>query len=38
MAETRPLASRLIWFVLLWVASVGAVGLLALAIRFVLAN
>lgn len=38
MAETRSLASRLVWFVVLWAASVGAVGLLAVVIRFALAH
>jgi hypothetical protein len=32
----RPLASRLLWFALLWFLGVGAVGLLALLIRSVL--
>ena len=32
----RPLARRLLWFVALWLAGVGAVGLLALLIRWVL--
>lgn len=32
----RPLASRLLWFVALWLAGVGAVALLALLIRSVL--
>ena len=32
----RSLASRLIWFVALWIASVAAVGAVALAIRYVL--
>ena len=32
----RPLASRLLWFVLLWLLGVGAVALLALLIRSVL--
>jgi hypothetical protein len=32
----RPLASRLLWFVALWLAGVGAVGLLALLIRWAL--
>jgi len=31
-----PLASRLLWFVALWLAGVGAVGLLALLIRWAL--
>jgi hypothetical protein len=29
----RPLATRLLWFVVLWLAGVATVGLLALAIR-----
>jgi hypothetical protein len=32
----RPLATRLAWFVALWLAGVGAVALLALLIRSVL--
>ena len=32
----RPIASRLLWFVALWLAGVGAVGLLALLIRWAL--
>ena len=32
----RTLASRLVWFALLWLLCVGAVGLLALLIRSVL--
>ena len=32
----RPLARRLLWFVALWLAGVGAVGLLALLIRWAL--
>jgi hypothetical protein len=32
----RPLASRLVWFAILWLAGVAAVSLLALLIRSVL--
>ncbi len=35
-APQRLLASRLLWFVALWLAGVGAVALLALLIRSVL--
>jgi len=34
--ERRPLRVRLAWFVLLWLASVTAVGLLSLAIKWAL--
>ena len=32
----RPLSSRLLWFVVLWLAGVGAVGLVAMLIRWAL--
>ena len=32
----RPLASRLLWFAALWLAGVGAVGLVSLLIRWAL--
>jgi hypothetical protein len=35
-APQRPLVSRLLWFVALWLLGVGAVGLLAMLIRSVL--
>jgi hypothetical protein len=34
--EQRPLVSRLLWFAALWLAGVGAVGLVALLIRRIL--
>jgi hypothetical protein len=34
--EQPPLASRLLWFAALWLAGVGAVGLVALLIRRIL--
>jgi hypothetical protein len=35
-SEQPPLASRLLWFAALWLAGVGAVGLVALLIKRVL--